>query len=240
MRRAALVVLIALAACEDTTPQYELENDRVIAVRATPPHVAPGGRATLDALVTAPGRGPFVAAPTLAAAVPTSQAEPLPPELAQTVAFDGTAWTVTCPDDAQLASARSQMALDPGAPVPLVVGLTFDVGTGPLPAIKRVMLGDARDNPVLGEVSVNGATAADGMMVPADVEVPLHAPTSADTDEVAWLTSIGELGDWDDPDATLLHDPAADPPSPTSGYLAVTLRDIEGGVAWAFWTIAVE
>ena len=240
MRRSALgLVLVVLAACEDTTPQYELENDRVIAVRATPPRVPPGGRAALDALVTAPGRGPFVATPTLGAAVPESPAAPLPPELANAVVLDGGAWVVVCPDEAQLAAARTQLGLMPGEPVPLLVGLTFDVGTGPLAAVKRVYLGDSRDNPTLAGVTVNGSGAADGMQVPADVDVALHAPVAAETDEVAWLTSVGELSDWDDPDATLFHDTTADPPVPTAGYLAVTLREMEGGVAWAFWTIAV-
>jgi hypothetical protein len=76
------------------------------------------------------------------------------------------------------------------------------------------------------------------MTVPADTDVALTA-TAGETDEVAWLTSIGDLSDADDAVATLRHDSDADPPQLTSGHLAVVKRDERGGVAWGFWTIAV-
>jgi hypothetical protein len=78
----------------------------------------------------------------------------------------------------------------------------------------------------------------DGMTVPPDTYVALVA-TAAETDDVAWLTSVGELGDPDDPVATLHHDTTADPPPPTTGHLAVVKRDDQGGVVWGWWAIAV-
>jgi hypothetical protein len=239
LRSAFVVAVVAtLAACEDTTPVWELDNDRIIAVRATPPHVPAGARASLDALVTRAGIGPTEAVPMLAAAVPMRPDLPVPAALAAAVVTEAGAWSVVAPDEPTLAALRTELGLMPGAPVPVLVGLTFEFAAGPLAATKTVILGDLVDNPTLGEVTVAGVAAADGMMIPADTNVVLHA-TAADTDEVDWLTSVGDLGDADDADATLLHDTAADPPRPTSGHLAVVKRDATIGVTWGYWTISV-
>ena len=53
---AAVLVAGALAACaDDTDPPWQLDHDRVIAVRANPPGLAPGEQATLDALLARKG-----------------------------------------------------------------------------------------------------------------------------------------------------------------------------------------
>ena len=59
----AIALVVVLGACDDTTPAWQLEHDRIIAVRATPPTVAPRGRVDLDVLVTAVGEGPSVVQP---------------------------------------------------------------------------------------------------------------------------------------------------------------------------------
>jgi hypothetical protein len=240
VRGAALVIVTAalLAACDDTVPVWELDNDRIIAVRATPPHVPAGGRATLDALITSMGAGPSIAAPMLAAVVPNAPDQPVPAALVDAVALEAGVWTVVAPDAATLDALRTELGLMPGVPIAIRVGMTIGFATGPLAATKVVTLGDTGDNPVLGDVTVNGAAPADGMTVPPDTDVALHA-AAAETDEVDWLTSVGDLTDGDDPDATLNHDSTDDPPPPTTGHLAVVKRDATGGVTWAFWTIAV-
>jgi len=242
-RGIAIAVALALAAaalagCDDTTPAWELDNDRIIAVRATPPHIPGGGVSTIDALVTAMGAGPSVATPMQAAAIPNRPDLPLPDALTAAVVLDNGAWTVVAPDDATLAALRVELGLMPGEPIGLRVGITVGFADGPLAATKIVTLGDTGDNPDLGDVTVDGMPPVDGMMVATDTDIPLHV-AALDTDVVRWLTSVGDLSDDDDADATLNHDSAADPPQPTSGHLAVVKRDATGGVTWAFWTIAI-
>jgi hypothetical protein len=97
-----------------------------------------------------------------------------------------------------------------------------------------VYLGDALDNPPLGAVTVGGAAVADGAVVDTGVDVELTV-AAADTDRVDWFTSLGELSDADDAAATLVPDGAV-----TSGDLAVVVRDAAGGVAWGYWSLAVQ
>jgi hypothetical protein len=247
-RRAAVRVAVvvgavaggmASAGCDDTVPQWQLDNDRIIAVRATPPHIPAGTTATIDALVTKMGVGPSVEAPSGAIAAPMRADQPVPPEMAAAVAFAGGQWTVTAPSEDVLVQLRTELGLMPGEPVPMLIGVQLDFASGPLLATKLVSLGDSGDNPELGDVTVGGMPAHDGMTVPPDTDIALHA-TAADTDRVDWLTSVGDLSDDDDPDATLNHDTQADPPQPTSGQLAVVKRDEMLGVTWAFWTLTIQ
>jgi len=242
IRAAAIVAVIAaaaLAGCEDTVPVWQLDNDRIIAVRATPPHLPAGATATLDAFVTKMGVGPAVELPAMAAAVSDRPDIPVPPELAAAVVFDAGEWKVVAPSEDVLARLRAQMGLMPTDPVPLLVGLAFEFAPGPLVATKRMTLGDSGDNPALGDVTVAGQAPHDGMTIPPDTDVALH-DTAAETDEVDWLTSVGHLDDEDNADANLIHETDADPPQLTNGHLAVVKRDDNLGVTWGFWTISVQ
>jgi hypothetical protein len=239
VNRAAVLALLVLAGCEDTVPVWQLDNDRIIAVRATPPHIPAGASATFDALVTRVGEGPSVAMPSLAAAAPMRADQPVPPALAAAVVLDNGQWKVVAPSEDTLNQLRSELGVAAGMPVPLLVGMQFDFAPGPLYATKLVTLGDSGDNPTLGAVTVAGQPAQDGLVIPPDIDVPLHAD-AGDTDEIDWLTSVGDLSDDDDPDAILDHDSMADPPFLTSGHLAVVKRDIGIGVTWAYWTITVQ
>ena len=58
------------------------------------------------------------------------------------------------PTEDVLVTARMQLGLAAGVPVPLDVGIAFTSSTGaPLPAIKTVYLDDSADNPTLGTVT---------------------------------------------------------------------------------------
>ncbi|HET9619802.1 MAG TPA: hypothetical protein VFP84_00450, partial [Kofleriaceae bacterium] len=51
-----VLCLVALAACtDDTDPPWQLSHDRIIAIRATPPHVAAGDHAVIDGLIGSRG-----------------------------------------------------------------------------------------------------------------------------------------------------------------------------------------
>ncbi|HEY0193613.1 MAG TPA: hypothetical protein VGC42_20995, partial [Kofleriaceae bacterium] len=87
----AAVWLVALAACtDDTDPPWQLDHDRIIAIRATPPAITSGAQAVIDGL-----RG-FHGAP-VAEAAPDRVTVRSPASLADAVAAEGPRWTVTAP-----------------------------------------------------------------------------------------------------------------------------------------------
>jgi hypothetical protein len=222
-----MAVAAAAAGCDDTDPAWQLENDRIIAVRSTPPALGAGERATLDVLVTSAGRGPFVVSPLGAIAVPDDPAGQVPDVLRRAVAPQGPAWTVVAPDVAALATLRTSLGLAADAPVPLRVGIRVDLGSGPLDAVKTVNLGGPPvANPSLGAV------------IDPDVDVALRVEAGAD-DQVFWLTSIGDLSDESDVVATLRHD-SKKKETLSSGHVAVVVRTPEGGVAWGFWQASIR
>jgi hypothetical protein len=239
--KAALVVaagaaLAAGAGCTgDLDPPWQLDHDRIIAVRATPPGIAPGEQSTIDALLGAKGGPTRVAAPVAAMVVsPTS--------LLDVLRFDGGRWVVTAPGEDRLAAARAELNLDAGAPVPLQVGVSYD-GTA-LVATKRVDLGIQASNPSLTSMHM----MIDGQMVDGQPQAPpeivvaplVRIPLSIDADDVqfdvTWLTSCGTMHDFDLPSAYL----KVEDDDPQSGELAVVLRDDHAGVAWTVWPIHAQ
>ena len=105
--------LVFVAACGgDVDPPWQLDHERVVAVRATPPHVPSGATSQLDALVAHKGAMTEVVAPEAITVVS-------PMALADT-AISGA--TITAPDEAHLAAARAELGLAAGAPVPLELG----------------------------------------------------------------------------------------------------------------------
>lgn len=243
---AALVVTsLVSVGCDDTDPQWELDNDRIVAVRVASAQLAAGERASLDLLVTQAGVGPQVVPPQFAVAVPTDIRDPqnpssatVPEALAKAVVADGAGWAVQAPSESELVALRQELGLKPDELVPLRVGVRVDLGSGPLDAVKLVNLGASVPNPTLGPVMINGAPAADGMSLPADRDVIMSVEIGEE-DEAYWLTSIGDLSDVDDPVAELNHDSASDD-HPSQGHIAVVVRTKEGGVTWGFWTASIS
>lgn len=217
MKRALL--LLAIAACSEpaTLEPWQLDHDRIVVVRAEPPHLAPGGLGMFDALI-AHERGPTtVEVPNNAAA--TSAAG----DLFTAVHFNIDHWQVDGPDEARLAAARAELGLPDGAPVPLLVSLEFP---GPLYADKTMWLGDSAANPVTPAFD-HGPEVAVGQ------EYPLtFVPPPGGT--VRWLTSCGTLTGDTTPHATHVID------EPCTGELALVVRDPGGGVAWKVMSIVAK
>ena len=234
MRR-ALVALLATAAlgagCTgDLDPPWQLDHDRIIAVRATPPGIAAGETATLDALLGHKGAPTRVAAPELAAVVS-------PASLSDALRFDGGNWVVTAPSEQRLAQIRAELSLAADAPVKLTVGVSYQGQA--LFATKVVELGRSAVNPSLVSMNmqVDGAPAESAeIVVEPLVEVPLSIDANDEDYDVTWLTSCGTMHDFDLPNAYL----KVEPEDPTSGELAVVLRDSAAGVAWHVWPIRAE
>ena len=228
MRR---LVILALAACSgDLDPPWQLDHDRIIAVRATPPAIVAGARSEIDGFLAVKGSATVQQPPEAVLVIsPESLASVV------TLDLDSGKWVVTAPGEAQLAAARVELALGPTDPVPLQLGVSYAGQT--LVAVKTLRLGVAADNPVLGQPSMNGTPIADDadLVVGTLVDVPLSL-TVADTDGVMWLTSCGTLHDHDEPQARL----QVEKDDPTMGEFAVVLRDDAGGVAWRVWKIHAE
>jgi hypothetical protein len=145
--------------------------------------------------------------------------------------------TVTAPGEDRLAAARAELGLDPGAPVPLQIGV--GVASLQLAATKTVWLGDAADNPALDGLMIDDAPApAAGTMltVPSLTDIHLFVQADDAVDIVNWLTSCGTMHDFDLHKAYL----RVEKDDPTSGELAVVLRDDKGGVAWEVWPISAD
>jgi hypothetical protein len=223
---AALAVLAGCSA--DVDPDWQLSHDRVIAVRAAPPRLAPGEVATIDALLGHAGQPPDGVDPDTAEVVS-------PASLAGALGRQATHWTVTAPGDDRLAAARSELGLDAGAPVPLRLRVGFtQLGQT---ALKVVWLGQHTDNPVIDPVTIGGmdGLAQAQLTVPAGVDVPLVVSFDA-TYNINWLTSCGTMHDFDLAMAHL----RVEPEDPHTGTLAIVVRDTLGGVAWQLWPITAR
>jgi hypothetical protein len=235
----ALVLAVALAGCgTDVDEPWKLDHDRIIAVRANPPRILPGEQSTLDVLLGFSDQPVAERAPDLAGVVS-------PESLKSTLAFDNGQWVVTAPGEDALAAAREELELPAGAPVPLMIGLqvrwAYPV-TSPdgvsFTATKTVWLGESAQNPPLDGMLIAGADAPAGteLVVPPDEKVPLFVQADDKVDIVTWLTSCGEMHDFDLHSAYLM----VPPDSNQQGQLAVVRRDDRGGVTWRVWPIRAE
>jgi hypothetical protein len=221
----ALVCLVLAACGGDIDPAWELDHDRVVAVRATPPAIA-DGTAQLDALISEKGGSTFEARPEAATVIS-------PMSLQGSVSLDG---TVTMPSADQLAAARMELRLAADAPVPLQIGVLY--GQGTKAALKIVWLGKQADNPTLSEMLVDGAPldTMTEVVVPRKIDVRFSV-AAIDDDDVNWLTNVGDMHDYDLPQS-YLH--VGDDEEMTEGQLVLVKRDIDGGVVWRVWPIRVQ
>lgn len=228
MRALVLLALFATACDGDLDPAWELDHDRIIAVRATPPGIVEGERSELDALLSAKD-GATMEAPPLAATVISPMA------LQGSVVQDGAKWVVNMPSPAALDAARTELRLAAGAPVPLQIGVGYVVNETQLAALKIVMLGQSIANPILAEMVIDGESldAKAEVVVTPLVDVRFAVPAIPE-DDVNWLTNLGEMHDFDLPESYLRVEEDEDK---TAGELVLVKRTLEGGVVWRTWPI---
>jgi hypothetical protein len=225
---AVLLALGSIGCVDELDPPWQLDHDRIVAVRATPPAIQPGERSELDALIARKGDKTVESVPEAAIVVS-------PMSLGSAVALDGGKWVVTAPDAAALDAARAELELPADKPVPLVVGVSYQGQA--LVATKTILLGATGANPSLDAMMIDGAPAdmRTEIVVGTLVDIPLSV-AAEDADDVNWLTSCGTMHDFDLPEAYL----RVELEDPTAGELAVVLRDDLGGVAWRVWPIRAE
>ena len=229
MRR--LLVLALLVGCGgDIDPPWQLDHDRIVAVRATPPGIMPGEESELDALISLKGLG------TMDAVVPEGALVASPMALSGAVIPENGKWIVRVPPEPMLAAARLELHLAEGAPIPLRIGVAY--GQGTLAAIKTVWIGKTLTNPTLAQMTIDGdpLEGKADLVVPKETKVFFSIPAIPD-DDVNWLTNVGEMHDFDLPTAYLK---VAKDEDMLEGELAVVKRDIDGGVAWRIWPIKAE
>jgi hypothetical protein len=226
--KAALLLVLLVGCIDPIDPQWQLDHDRVIAVRATPPRIMPGERAELDALIARAGQLVSIEAPANAAAIEA------PPELQSVLRVEAGRWFVEAPDEAVLNQQRARMGFAEGAAVPVsIYGMWPDGAGEPMYARKSVWLGGSAANPVMPSVTIDDAPMpATDVIVPMERDVYLSVDVPADW-RVSWLTSCGQLFQ-DDVATSFLHVTDGDP---TEGQLAVVIRDPDGGVTWRAWPI---
>ncbi|HET9993721.1 MAG TPA: hypothetical protein VFQ65_34525 [Kofleriaceae bacterium] len=212
------------AACTTRTPvapeAWQLDQDRVVAVRSTPPGLAAGEHALVDALI-AHAEGPTTVEPPS-----TLNAAHSP--LFGTVNYLFDHFELIAPDDATLADARSELGIEAGAPIPLEVECDFETFT--FITQKQVLLGTHADNPALSQILIAGQPPAATVTLARETDIALHAAGFT----TRWLTSCGELRDSDEPDAVLTTGAACE------GELVVVERDDTVGVVWQMWPLVVE
>lgn len=227
--RAIALALVATAACaSDVDPPWQLDHDRIIAVRAEPPSIGPGQTSTIEALLGHKGGQTSVAPPELAVVIS-------PMSLSDVLTIEGGRWVVTAPSEARLASARSELKLEANVPVPLQLTVSYAGQT--LIATKIIDLGRAADNPPLNDLMIDDKPAGNGELVVRKlVNVPLSVTADDTAFDVTWLTSCGTMHDFDLPNA-YLHVEADDV---DAGELAVIVRDANRGVSWKLWSIRAE
>jgi hypothetical protein len=238
MRVAALMWIVLFGACtDDVVEEWHLNHDRVIAVRASPPGIVAGQTSELDALLGHQGGVPTEVIPQTATVLS-------PQSLASALAFTGGRWIVTAPDDGALAAARAELGLEASEPVPLVVNVSWPATVFPsdttgvdYAATKTVFLGEERHNPTIAEMTVDGVASlsANELVVDSAEKTTLAIPAERE-DMTRWLSSCGQLADWDLASTLLTFEPE----DARAGNIGVVLRTRAGGVAWKTWGIQAE
>lgn len=243
MTRVAIVLMaLALVACtSDVDEPWELDHDRIIAVRAEPPGIMPGETSRLDVLLGYE-------------TMPTEQKTPdaaqvvSPASLAGTLVRDDSGWVVTAPSAEAIAAARTELGLEADAPVPLVIGVgvawptpvTSPTGNG-FAATKTVLLGVESDNPEITGLTIGGTEPPDAgeeIVISAAIDAETRLTVDADdtTDIVNWLSSCGTMHDFDLAKAYI----TVEEEDRREGELALVLRNERGGVTWRVWPCRAE
>lgn len=227
--RFALVALVALVggACTGDLPEpFDLDHTRIVAVQATPPGILSGETSTLVSLLATEGATTHEAPPEEAIVVS-------PLSLASALAPDGS--SVTAPDEAALAAARTELGLMPTEPVPLRVAVSYNGRA--LVATKIVILGEARSNPSIDSATINGMRLADLSAITIDAAAETRLAVDATTlDAPSWLSSVGTVHDYDQPTAYI----TVDTKDLIDGEFALVYRDAKTGVTWRVWPIHAD
>jgi hypothetical protein len=230
-------LVIAAAACDDATLPGELAHARIMAVRLSPPQLAPGEQGMLEVLVTGADAVPrLVRADVVQVRLPEGAGDAAAVAAGLLVPA-ATHWQLTAPEAAVLAGLRDRLAIPEEQPLSFLLEVHVRIDERPFAATKLVGLGQHADNPRIDEVTVDGApaSATDELVFTTGGEPVLSAQASgSDRIDFAWFSSVGDLEHYFSPAATLVTK------RPGTGHLAVVARDRRGGVDWRILRARVD
>lgn len=233
----AMLAPFAIGCASDIDEPWDLNHDRVIAVRADKPGLLPGDRTELVGLIGHVDAPTEERPPLLAGVV-----EPM--SLASMVTTEGGRWYVDAPSADMIAAARSEMKIPAEAPVPVTIAMQFRPATDPaLPVdgqavLTTIRVGMAAENPVIGTPTIDGnplPPAGTQIVIDSLVDVRLAAQL-ADKVDINWLTSVGQMHDFDLAKSYV----RVEIDDPLVGELAVVIRDRLGGVSWLVWPMTAN
>ena len=181
MTRLLIASLILFTACDELADPARLDDAQILAVRATPPHVAATGRAKIDLLVGDYAGMAF---------------EPNPMPIAGTLAVEHTSegWFVT--GDGQPAMTVSVSSTIDGETWRAEKTVFFDA----MPL----------DNPAVTDVAVDGSAAALVDAFIGSRPALTVTCAGGDLLTYSWYSSVGDLEHYHKQTATLKADAAAD------------------------------
>jgi hypothetical protein len=218
-------LIVLLAGCDQFATPAELASPQILALRAEPPAVPPGGSAALDILV-ADASG-VIASPVVTWKVTPS----LPDELPLGQIEPGAGGTA-------IYTAPAELAMSPAV---AAVTATVFLPDDELTAIKAVIIGDlALQNPALTAFTVDGEDrlAQPSLTLEVDQVVRLQLATQPAIDEMslfAWYCTVGAIAQYQSNPVELV---AQDEPG--SGWLFAVMRDGRGGVVWHAVAVTVQ
>jgi len=212
-----LIVAIGAAACDMPSAEI-LDAPRVLGLKSEPANLVPGGEALLTALV-------FDAPASLdwslceAAWAPT---EPLSCPTGAIALGSGNPLSITWPES--LTSAWLQAVPGDG---------------GALPAVKRVEVGTAADNPTVVAIATLAGPLPTTLAAGATTDVVVTFPEATASGQlvVSWYTTGGKL----DPGRTLGNEAATLVAPMVAGpmRLIAVVREKAGGTSWTEATLTI-
>lgn len=224
-----VMLLAAIAACDDFAPPSALSTSQVVGVVAEPPIVAPGEATVLTPLIATPD-GPVIGAAAFSAAWTLTETLPgVPPFGELSPRSDGTA---------EYRAPMTVPPLPPNAPPLDSVQLTAVLDGRKVTTLKAVLVaGVPTANPTISALSADGVDVGDGLTLEAGAAVELAVrttPAAGDNARFAWYSSLGEIEKYQSNPTTLLAK------EPGSGWLYVVVRDGQLGVAWRAVPVTVR
>jgi len=205
----SLSPFLAAAACAEPS-ESRLDHAQILAVRTSPAHVAPGGKARIDILAGDDSGAVYEAAPD--ELVAAGAAGPLAVERTPDGLF------VTAGPTPDLATLDVTLSID---------GIAWRA--------RKVLVVDApADNPRVLAMQVDGAASSD--LVAATGTKPELAALGEGRGPLtyAWYSSVGDLAGYRQPAAVL------DATAASEGHILLVVRDAVGGVGWHLLPARVE
>jgi hypothetical protein len=205
-----LALSLSAAACAESA-EARLDHAQILAVRAEPAHVAPGGVARIDVLAGDDRGAVFEASPDELVAT-SATGSPLHVERTA----DG--WFVTAGATPEIATLDVTVAID---------------GTA-WRAKKALVVHEPADNPRVLAMQIDGSPS-DELVAAVGTQPELTAiGTGEEPLTYAWYSSVGDLSRYRQPSAVL------DAAGAAEGTILLVVRDGAGGVGWHLLPARVE